>query len=184
MRFIQPNRARRCVVFAAAVLVASFGALAPAMADDVKIVTGEVSPEELAAMLFVERPRTRSLEFSEPPRVAFMVQFGFDSAAILPESRPQLDALGNMLKIDQVADKSLRIEGHTDSTGAKDFNLELSHARAESAATYLQTFGIAEERFVLRAFGEDRPVAPNSSEDLRALNRRVEITLVAGASRQ
>lgn len=169
-RWIHPNLNERALL---AALVLLIGVSAPARADDVRIVTGEVSPEELAEMLFTERPRTRSLQFTAPPTVAFMVQFGFDSAEILPESRPQLDALGNMLKIEKISDKSLRIEGHTDSIGSAAYNQMLSERRARAVARYLSNaHGVAESRLITTGKGEGKPLDGKDPSD--AMNRRVQ----------
>ena len=68
MRSIQSIPAPRGAVLTIALGIAGLGALEPAAAEDVKIVTGEVSAEELADMLFVEQPRTRSICSSEITR--------------------------------------------------------------------------------------------------------------------
>ena len=174
MRFLQPDTAKR-VVFAIAVLISNLGASAPAMAEDVKIVTGPVSAQELADMLFIEQPKTRSIQLTEPerPAIAFMVQFAFDSAEIVPQSRPQLDVLGKMLQIDKVADKTLRIEGHTDSTGSRAYNQLLSERRARAVARYLtDTHGVEASRLVTSGEGEEHPLQGRDPRD--DTNRRVQ----------
>ena len=69
------------------------------------------------------------------------------------------------------------MEGHTDSTGADDYNMELSRRRAETVRDFLvQNFPrLANTQFSVRGFGETRPVASNDTADGRARNRRVEI---------
>lgn len=69
------------------------------------------------------------------------------------------------------------VAGHTDSTGAEDYNLNLSVQRAQSVANHLTNRGVIQERFVIRGFGETQPIASNATENGRALNRRVEIIL-------
>ena len=70
----------------------------------------------------------------------------------------------------------VRIYGHTDSIGSSASNQKLSEARAKSAYRYLvDEHGVAPERFEIKGFGEDRPVASNDTSTGRQLNRRVEI---------
>ena len=72
-------------------------------------------------------------------------------------------------------DAELAISGHTDSTGSQEYNQGLSHRRVQSAAKYLvQKFGIDPARIILNWYGKSHPVASNSTEDGRALNRRIE----------
>ncbi len=174
MQFIRPNAVKRGVALAA-LLIVNLGAFAPAVAEDVKIVTGVVSAEELADMLYIEQPRTRSLVLTEPerPTIAFMVQFAFDSAEIQLESRSMLDALGNMLNLDTVAGKALRIEGHTDSSGSRDYNRLLSERRAQSVARYLADgHGVDASRLITSGKGETVPLAGMDPHD--GMNRRVQ----------
>ncbi len=73
-------------------------------------------------------------------------------------------------------DETIRIYGHTDSTGSLLDNQLLSEARANAAFNYLvDELGLLPDRFVVKGFGEDRPVASNVTETGRQLNRRVEI---------
>ena len=69
------------------------------------------------------------------------------------------------------------VYGHTDSTGNEQHNFDLSQRRALSVANYLSSQGLDSRRFAVTGFGETRPVADNSSQSGRALNRRVEIQL-------
>lgn len=81
----------------------------------------------------------------------------------------------------QDPDSQIIVEGHADSQGDDQHNLELSQARAESVREYLVAQGIAADRIVAKGYGETRPVADNKSAEGRANNRRVEI-IVQGAS--
>jgi len=76
-------------------------------------------------------------------------------------------------------DKTLvEISGHTDTTGAADYNQRLSERRAESVRRYLSAQGVKEVRLVARGFGERMPIASNETPAGRQQNRRVEIQLV------
>lgn len=69
---------------------------------------------------------------------------------------------------------SVRIVGHTDDRGTRDYNKRLSQARANSVADYLKSQGVSETRIRAVGEGEDRPVADNNTDKGRAQNRRVE----------
>jgi outer membrane protein OmpA-like peptidoglycan-associated protein len=68
----------------------------------------------------------------------------------------------------------LRIEGHTDNQGTAEHNLELSGQRALTIKKWLTDNGIDPKRLVAVGFGQDKPVAPNTTDDGRAQNRRTE----------
>ena len=67
------------------------------------------------------------------------------------------------------------VEGHTDSVGSEVYNQALSQRRAESVASYLINHGVSSSRLEAKGLGESNPIADNSTEDGRALNRRVEL---------
>lgn len=73
--------------------------------------------------------------------------------------------------------RTVSIEGHTDSTGSDEYNMRLSEARAESVKAALVGAGISGDRIETHGFGETYPVAGNDSSSGRQLNRRVEIVL-------
>jgi len=74
---------------------------------------------------------------------------------------------------------TLLVEGHTDSNGPDDLNLELSQQRADAVVAYLQAAGIDPGRITAVGKGETDPIAPNDTPENRALNRRVEFVLSA-----
>jgi outer membrane protein OmpA-like peptidoglycan-associated protein len=71
----------------------------------------------------------------------------------------------------------VEVAGHTDNTGAAEYNQQLSERRAGSVAQYLESQGLASNRVVTVGAGETRPVADNSTPEGRQANRRVELTL-------
>ena len=99
--------------------------------------------------------------------------FDTNKAEIKPASKPALDEITKLLK--QSPTLQLYVVGHTDGTGALDANLALSAARAASVAKELVTRGIAATRLKTAGVGPYAPEAPNTSEDGRAKNRRVEL---------
>ena len=71
----------------------------------------------------------------------------------------------------------LKVElgGHASEEGDTDYNLQLSKDRANAVKTYLVNCGVAASKIITKGFGETRPVASNTTEEGRQLNRRVEI---------
>lgn len=104
------------------------------------------------------------------------VTFDVDRAEVKPEFYETLRSVALILK---KYDKTLiEIAGHTDSTGSEAYNQALSESRARSVARYLESQGIAPARLDPIGFGELRPITSNATEEGRALNRRVELTLI------
>ena len=68
----------------------------------------------------------------------------------------------------------LRVEGHTDDRGTPAGNKKLSAARAAAVVKWLVDHGVAKERLTSEGFGQDKPLEPNTTEEARTKNRRVE----------
>ncbi len=96
--------------------------------------------------------------------------------ATLPDSVPELEILARFLK--RRPEVVIRIEGHTDSRGTAVHNYRLSQRRAENVRQYLLQRGVPERQLLVAAFGASRPIADNTTEFGRSLNRRVEIVIV------
>ena len=97
------------------------------------------------------------------------------AAALLPISRPILDDVAQVMK--DRPDLKIRVEGHTDDQGSDDANLKLSQDRAETVKAYLvKNHGVAANRLTAEGFGDTKPLAPNTDEEGRAKNRRVELS--------
>lgn len=103
--------------------------------------------------------------------------FGFDSSTLRPEAKENLDKLATIINRDD--DTVLMIVGHTDSTGDENYNLRLSERRAQSAAEYMISQGLAESRIDIEGRGEYEPIADNSTEAGQQENRRVEVAIYA-----
>jgi len=102
--------------------------------------------------------------------------FGFDSAEVNASFHPVLDKVAQTLR---EYDKTvIEVAGHTDSTGSDTYNQALSERRANNVAAYLSAQGVPATRMVTVGAGEAHPVASNDTEEGRAQNRRVEITIV------
>lgn len=103
------------------------------------------------------------------------ITFPSNSADVNPEFAEVLNSVGLVLK---EYDKTyVDVLGHTDSSGANDYNQALSERRAQSVANVLSTEGVILERLIVRGVGEDYPIADNTTTNGKALNRRVEIAL-------
>src|SRR5688500_12814310 len=103
------------------------------------------------------------------------VTFAVDSTTISPSFRTALDEVAQSLQ--RYPNSLVDVMGHTDSTGSDQYNLDLSRRRAESVAGYLTMRGVSRARLATVGYGEQYPRADNTTEEGRALNRRVEIRI-------
>lgn len=101
------------------------------------------------------------------------VLFETDRAELKPGATRSLDQLAEALRSDDRG--SVAIEGHTDSTGSRNHNVDLSLRRAQSVQSYLVSHGVSPSRITVRGMGPDFPVADNTSTSGRLQNRRVEV---------
>lgn len=101
------------------------------------------------------------------------IQFETAKDVLLPVSIPVLDEVASVLK--RAPQLTVTIEGHTDNVGDADANRALSNARARAVVQWLGQHGIDQSRLHAEGFGPDRPVAPNTTLEGRARNRRVDI---------
>ncbi|MDH5719885.1 MAG: PQQ-binding-like beta-propeller repeat protein [Spirochaetia bacterium] len=100
------------------------------------------------------------------------VYFETNKAYLKKESLPMLEKIKLILK--ENSKLNLEIQGHTDSTGKREYNLELSRKRANAAAEYLIKNGISAERLKIKGFGPDKPIADNNTDQGRSKNRRTD----------
>ena len=103
------------------------------------------------------------------------VKFAFDSDEIDPVSAVVLDVVAETLN--SRPHVRVVVEGHTDSRGDEAYNQTLSQLRAESVQRYLIGKGVPASRMQARGFGESQPEASNDTDEGRALNRRVELSI-------
>lgn len=103
------------------------------------------------------------------------VLFASGKYMLLPAAQKALDNVAEALKA--TPERMITVEGHTDSQGSQQSNMELSQRRSEAVRTYLVSRGIPDASITAAGFGPNRPVADNASTDGRANNRRVEIIL-------
>ncbi|MES2150211.1 MAG: OmpA family protein [Pseudomonadota bacterium] len=103
------------------------------------------------------------------------VLFDTDQARLKPDGMATLRKLADVLT--QNPERTVLVEGFTDSTGSHAHNQELSERRANAVRSALTAMGVAPQRVAMRGYGESYPVAANDSGANRQLNRRVEIVL-------
>jgi len=122
-------------------------------------------------------PASQVVVTSEKVVILQQVHFANDRDVILEDSYPLLQEVAHVLAQNPWLRK-LRVEGHTDSKGNAAHNRSLSDRRARNVRAFLVGQGIAPERLVSKGYGPDRPVAPNTTADGRARNRRVEFVIL------
>ncbi len=127
----------------------------------------------------------RDLEGATVERVGEGIKVTFDSgilydvnrASLRPEAQENLRELARILQ--KYPDTNILIEGHTDSDGSEEYNLELSRRRAQSVANFLAELGVDATRFTLMGYGESQPIADNVTPEGKQKNRRVELAIMA-----
>ena len=111
-------------------------------------------------------------------KITQQIHFEFDKDKIRPESFPILDAVVDVLvKNPQI---KIDVQGHTDNKGSPAYNKALSDRRAASVKKYLVSKGIDPSRLTSKGYGMERPIVPNTSDQNRALNRRVQFVRTEG----
>lgn len=105
------------------------------------------------------------------------VKFQLNKANIQSDYTTAIDKLGMALKEDK--DLKVEVQGHTDTTGARSYNVSLSDTRAESVKKYLMNkFEIDSARIRSKGYGPAQPIATNKTLDGRKQNRRVDIKIL------
>ncbi len=143
-------------------------------ADAAAVTAAEQAAQEAAAREAEQQARAeaqRALEVAAAD-VGTIFYFGFDSSLLTDESRAQVDAhitalLGN--------NDSVRLEGHTDERGTREYNLALGERRANAVRDYMVANGVPSYRIETISYGEENPVAYGSGETNWQQNRRVEL---------
>ncbi|MCX7809198.1 MAG: OmpA family protein, partial [Deltaproteobacteria bacterium] len=149
----------------------------------ISVVSFDVPPRGTAepTITLIARPR-RSLVQLKPTEIIIrrQVNFATDSAEILPDSALLLSEVADVL-LRHPEITSVEVQGHTDNRGGREYNMNLSQARAESVRNWLIRAGVAPERLTARGYGDTRPIAPNLTARGRARNRRVQFIITSRA---
>lgn len=104
------------------------------------------------------------------------INFEQGSANILPESKPSLEELIKIMKINP--NMVIELGGHTDNFGSRNANIRLSLSRSEAIKIFLIANGVSDNKIKTAGYGGSIPVASNASEETRKLNRRVEVKVL------
>ncbi len=104
------------------------------------------------------------------------ITFQTNSYNLRDDFYPTLNSVAEVLA--KYGETTLRVTGHTDNTGSRQHNQQLSERRAGSVADYLATRDVSRSRILSQGMAFDQPVADNSSEQGRAQNRRVELHIL------
>jgi OOP family OmpA-OmpF porin len=158
------------------------------LADGVLTLEGDVGSERIQADLVhgiaAAAPKLRidnRLRIAPAQRIAASiaellgrrtVEFDSGAATLTTAGRETLDLIAPLLAADPGA--RFEIAGHTDDRGEAAFNRDLSERRAAAVRDYLESKGVAAERFDVRGYGDTRPIADNASAAGRQKNRRIE----------
>ena len=103
------------------------------------------------------------------------ILFDTDSYTLKPEAKNTIDNVIKAIK-DTYPDREIIVEGHTDNTGRKEYNQELSEKRAKSVADYILP-NLNHDKLSYKGFADDEPIASNDTPDGRKKNRRVDIII-------
>jgi len=122
-------------------------------------------------------PGFQPMRPANPSWILRGVNFKFDSDELTPESRQVLDTVAKTLR--ENPQQALEVGGHASAEGTGPYNLTLSTRRAQAVHDYLIEQGVDSKLLTYRGHGESRPLAPNTTEPGRILNRRVELSPVA-----
>ncbi|HWF43036.1 MAG TPA: OmpA family protein [Candidatus Kapabacteria bacterium] len=129
---------------------------------DRTVLDVELAPEEVGA----------TVEFKN-------VYFDFGKSKLLPESGPELDRVATFLSKSKKI--TLEIGGHTDDVGTLQANQKLSEARAQAVLDYLVQHGVNRASLKAVGYGKSRPLVKGTSDEARAKNRRVEMTITSAS---
>ncbi|MDD2738834.1 MAG: OmpA family protein [Methylomonas lenta] len=121
----------------------------------------------------VQRTADNTLNLTMPSNVTF----AHDKADLTFEAQNALNSVSQVLN--NYPDSRIAITGYTDDTGSDAYNQRLSEVRAASVANYLALHGVNPARMSQQGMGESSPKVPNTSDANRAINRRVELAIIA-----
>jgi outer membrane protein OmpA-like peptidoglycan-associated protein len=127
-----------------------------------------------------KRPKAASVKIQgNEIKISKQIHFETDSAKIMGDSNALLEEIADVMQRSQGL-KKVEIQGHTDNTGSREHNQQLSEARAQSVKAWLVGAGVDGNRLTAKGFGQDRPLAPNVTAGNRAKNRRVQFIILEG----
>jgi len=144
--------------------------------DKIKVTAAQPEAPPPEAPKVAKKQRKAKLT-KDKIEITEKVMFDYNAATIKVESNELLTDVAAVLS-ENANIKKLRIEGHTDSDGKDAYNKKLSQQRADSVKAFLVTAGIDETKLEAVGYGEERPIADNTSDEGKEKNRRVEFNVV------
>jgi OOP family OmpA-OmpF porin len=138
---------------------------------EVDVAAGETKAVEIKLTTTLVKVTTREIEILE------QVQFDTGSDVIKPESFGLLDQVAKVITGNPQI-KKLEVQGHTDDVGSSASNDRLSQKRVDSVVRYLVSKGVNAKILVAKGYGESKPLVPNTSDENRAKNRRVQFVIL------
>jgi len=127
----------------------------------------------------------KDIEGAKVERIGEGIKITFDSGLLFDIDKSDLrqaskDNLAKLAAIlNKYPDTNILIEGHTDSTGADDYNMRLSLDRALSVNVYMSGLQVSSSRFTSQGYGETQPITTNETVEGRQANRRVDVAIMA-----
>jgi outer membrane protein OmpA-like peptidoglycan-associated protein len=146
---------------------------APAKAAPARQMASKSAVKKPMAMASVSKTIRQTADAAK--RGDLSLNFELGSAVLTPVARENARAFAQALLRPELASKRIMIEGHTDAQGSREFNVELSKARAQAVADYLAEQGVSSDRLEVNGYGFDRPLPGRSASS--SDNRRVEAVL-------
>ncbi|MCC8395681.1 OmpA family protein [Paraburkholderia sp. MMS20-SJTR3] len=133
----------------------------------------------------LQAPLERAIAEWRPPVVGVTIDnlslFDSGKTTLKPGAEPRLRSALDLIRANP--DKRILIAGHTDNVGSSSANQKLSEARARAIRDwFVNTAALPVTRFAIQGYGDTQPLASNQTDDGRAMNRRVEITLILDSS--
>ncbi len=152
--------------------------LAESRASEVELVRREAELASQQVNTLKRQLENLQLRQTESGVVVTLGDVLFESGEVVlaENAHASLEEVVDLLQSEP--NKLIRIEGHTDSVGAADTNLQLSEQRAIAVRQALVELGVDQNRFTAIGLGEDFPIASNESEEGRSGNRRVDVILL------
>lgn len=146
-------------------------------------LSGKAAPAQCEQYRQQAKARARGVKLTEEAKgIAMTITFATNSAQLTADAKQTLDTLGKALTSTELTSSCFQIEGHTDDVGKDSYNLTLSQRRAQSVEQYLAAHFKTKERTVAVGYGEEKPIADNTTADGRQKNRRVQVVNVSSAN--
>jgi outer membrane protein OmpA-like peptidoglycan-associated protein len=129
----------------------------------------------------------RDLKNAKVERVGEGIKITFDSGILFDTDKFNLkrQAVTNLENLSEVlkkyGDTNILVEGHTDNTGSKAHNFDLSEKRAKAVEFYVSSLGVSSSRISTMGYADEQPVGDNTTASGRQQNRRVEVAIMANA---